>query len=295
MGNSCPFHADLRIGYHVRTIVLGVQIIIYFGQRFRRQALAFLRHLVGDHLIFREHGLAVHGSLKAVQIVVQQIGPFFFVRGVGQQVFHQQDLIAGGGHFRHEDPIMGVHGRLGVVGVPGVHGMAHLMDQGEQIVHIAGIVQQDVRVAVVGTGGVGAAALALVLVHIDPAVFKTFPDHLEIVLSQRGQSLQHGLPGLRKGNLLGYAGDNGGVDVVHMQFVHAQQTFAQAYIAMHLIQIPVHGVHQIPIHLRGYVDHVYGRLQGAVIVAGPGLEDQLFHLAAVNAGQRAGILFVHAV
>ena len=295
MRDSRPFHANLRIGHHIRPIILAVQVIIDLRQGFCRQALPLLGHPVGDHLIFREHGLAVHGPLEAVQIMVQQESPFFLVRGVGQQIFHQQDLVAGGSHFRHEDPVTGVHGRLAMVGVPGVHGVAQLMDQGEQIVHIACIVQQDIGIAVIGSGGVGAAALAFILVHVNPAVGEALPDYLQVVLSQRSQGLQDRLFGFGERNLLGNAGDNGGVDVVHMQFVHTQQTFAQTHIAVHLVQVLIDGFNQVPVHLGGDVHSVHGRLQGIFIMAGLGVENQLLDMAAVDAGQGVGILFVDAV
>ena len=182
-----------------------------------------------------------------------------------------------------------------MVGMPGVHGMAQLMDQGEQIVHIACIVQQDIGIAVIGSGGVGAAALALILVHVNPAVGKAFLNYLYIILPQRSQGLQDRLFGFGKRNLLGNAGDNGGVDVVHMQFVHTQQAFAQAHIAVHLVQVLIDCIDQVMIHLRRDIHSVYGCLQGIFIMACPGLEDQLLYMAAVNAGQGVGILLVNAV
>ena len=49
--------------------------------------------------------------------------------------------------------------------------MPHFVDDGEDVFQRVGVVEQDIRIAVVASEAVGAAGLALVFVHVDPALF----------------------------------------------------------------------------------------------------------------------------
>lgn len=156
--------------------------------------------------------------------------------------------------------------------------MAHLVGQGKLAVQIVLVVQQDIGVGTAVAGGVGAAALADVLVHVDPAVAEALLQQGHIVVTQHLQGLQHGLLGLLIGDGLVGVGHDGGVHIVHMQLVHAQQLLAQGNVAVHLVQVVVNGLDEVHVHRHGDLGGVQGGLDGTVVMAGVGKEAQLLEL-----------------
>jgi hypothetical protein len=146
--------------------------------------------------------------------------------------------------------IGGIH-RLVLAAVIAVQGVAHLVGQGEHAVQIVLVVQEHIGVGPGRAGGIGAAALAGVFINVDPAVVKALAQKRRVVLAQHAQGLQHGLLGLLKGDLPGGVGHDGHIDVGHVQLVRAQQLFAQGDIAVHLVQVGVHGVDEVFVHRAG--------------------------------------------
>ena len=73
-----------------------------------------------------------------------------------------------------------------------------------------------------------------------------------------------------------------------MQLVHAQQLLAQADVAVELVQIGVHGVHQVVIDLGRHPGVADGGGQGGVVLPGGGEELALLHLGAEH--RRSGVL-----
>jgi len=104
------------------------------------------------------------------------------------------------------------------------------------------------------------------------------------------EGLQHGLLGLLIGDLLVGVRHNGGIDVVHMQLVHAHDLFSQGHIAVHLIQIAVDCLNEVQIHRHRHLSGVQRGLKGAVVVAGVGEEAQLLELAVQRGGHGVLIL-----
>lgn len=73
-----------------------------------------------------------------------------------------------------ENIIVGIHVGLTGICIAGMERMSHLMGQSEDIVQIALIIQQNIRMYAVNTGGISAAPFALIFINIDPAVVETF-------------------------------------------------------------------------------------------------------------------------
>ena len=95
MRNSCPFHGNTVIHHHIRAVVHFIQAFVLLTQNLRRQGLPGGSHGTDVPLKFREHGLAVDRALELVKEVVDEVRPFLFIRGVFQQVLHEQSLVAG--------------------------------------------------------------------------------------------------------------------------------------------------------------------------------------------------------
>ena len=290
MGDPGPFQGDLVIGHHIRAEVQLVELVVLPAQGVGGEGLAVFGHLAHGQLELGEHGLAIHGALELVHEVVDEIGPLLLVGGLFQQVAHQQHLVAGGGHLGHEDHIVAGADGLIFAAVIAVQGMAHLVGQGKLAVQIVLVVQQDIGVGTAVAGGVGAAALADVLVHVDPAVAEALLQQVHIVVTQHLQGLQHGLLGLLIGDGLVGVGHDGGVHIVHMQLVHAQQLLAQGNVAVHLVQVVVNGLDEVHVHRHGDLGGVQGGLNGAVVMAGVGKEAQLLELAVQCGGDGVLIL-----
>ena len=166
-----------------------------------------------------------------------------------------------------------------------MEGVAHFVGQGELAVQGAGVVQQHKGMDL-GSGGVSAAPLALVLVNVDPAVFKALFQDFPVVLSQRIQGIIHRLLCLGKGDFGRNVFQKRGIHIVKMQLVHAQQLFAQAHIAVHFVHILVNRLDQIVINGFRNVGAVHGRFPGGSVLPGIGKELLLLVLGIQQAGGR---------
>ena len=160
-----------------------VEIVVDLAEGLGSEGLPLFRQLVDLQLELGKHGLTVEGGAELLQEVVDEHRPLALVGGLFQQVLHQQGLVAGGGHLRHKQHIVGVNIGLVLAAEIGVHGVAHLMGQGEGAVEGILVVEEDIGVDG-AADGVGAGALALVLINIHPAVLKAlFQDGAVLLLS----------------------------------------------------------------------------------------------------------------
>ena len=121
--------------------------------------------------------------------MVQKICTLFFVGCIFQQIFHQKNLIAGRGNLCHKNFISGINIRLRLVGIVRMHCMSHLMCQRKHIIQCTVVIQQYIRMTAICSGRICTASLSLILIDIDPAVFKTFFYFIDIVLAQRCKCL----------------------------------------------------------------------------------------------------------
>ncbi len=175
-----------------------------------------------------------------------------------------------------------------------MEGVAHLVGQGELAVQIVLVVQQHVGVGIAVAGGVGAAPLADVLIHVDPAVVEALPQQVGVVLAQHSQGLQHRFLGLLVGDGGVGVGHDGGINVVHVQLVHTHHLLAKGHVAVHLVQIVVDSLNQIQVHAHGHLSGVQRGLDGAVVAAGVGEELQLLELT-VQGGSHSVLELAHAL
>ena len=135
-------------------------------------------------------------------------------------------------------------------------------------------------------GGIGAAALAHVLIDVDPAIVKALLQDLPIVLAHGRQGLVDGLLGLFKGDLDVRAGDQGRIEVVEVQFLHTKKLFPQTDVAVHFVKVLVYRLDQIVIDLHGNIGVVQRGFQGGAVFSGVRVELQGLDLGIQGRGYR---------
>ena len=279
-----PLERDLIVGDHVGAEVELVERQILLAQHIGGQRLAALDELAHLELELSEHRLAVDRALELVEEVVDEVGALLAVARLAEQVAHQQDLVAGGGNLGDEDDILRRVHRLILAGVPGVHGVAHLVGKGEHAVKVVLVVEQHIGVGPAAAGAVGAAALAGILIHVNPAVVEALFQHVRIVLAEHGERLEHVRLRLVVGDLGVRVGDDRRVDIVHMQLIVAHDLLAQGNIAIHLVEVAMHRVDEVGVHRRRHLGHVERGLERGVITARVGKELELLELRVERGG-----------
>ena len=166
---------DARPGHpRQRVVVDGVAVVgpqrrvVERAEDVGRDRLARLDEAVRLQFPVGEHHLREERARDAVDGVLQQHDALVGIGGVRQPVVEQQRLAERRRHLGHEDRVVGIHERLPLVRQHGVHRVAHLVRQRERGVERVVVVHQHVRVHAVDGRRVGAGALAVVLVDVDP-------------------------------------------------------------------------------------------------------------------------------
>ena len=131
---------------------------------------------------------------------------------------------------------------------------------------------------------VGAASLALGLLHIDPAVVMSLLEQSLIPLSQRGQPFLDNAEGFFIVHAdLGILHQRG-VDVVHMERPIAQDLFAVTEVPVEQGQTLFDTPQEVLIHLHIHILGGQRPLQAGGILPGAGHEHILVHTAYINGG-----------
>ena len=226
--------------------------------------------------------------------MVDEVRALLLIGRDGQQVFHQQGFVAGGCNLGNKDHIVLVCGRLGLVGQVRVDGVAHLMHEREHVVERALEVEQYIRMHARACR-VGARALALVLVHVDPAVGKAFAEQIQVVLTERRERLQCDLLGLLEREFHLHAVHDRHIQVVHVQLVHAEQLLSQRNIAVHGRKRAVYCIDQIAVNLGRHLVAVERGIQCRGIFSHVREKQQLLKLRGQRCRRGVAELVVHRV
>ena len=173
--------------------------------------------------------------------------------------------------------------------------MTHLVYNRKYIFERIGIVEQDIRLAVVGTEAIGAAGLALILVDIDPAVLRAVVNLREILVTQRRETFLHHAECLLIRNILFWQFHQRNVHVVHFEFLHTEHFFAQRDIAVQDRQIFVHDRDEVIIDLLRNIARGKGGLPGGIILADTRGNDVVFDVIVVGGRNRVDMRLVSLV
>ena len=133
--------------------------------------------------------------------------------------------------------------------------------------------------------GICAAALAHILIHINPAVVKAFLQDLAIVIAQRIEGIIDRLLCLGKGNLLIHIRQQRRIQVIEMELVHTQKLLTKADIAMHLVKILVNCFDQIQVNRGRNLRPEQGCFESILIL--PGFREEL-QLLVLRVQKRCG-------
>ena len=137
--------------------------------------------------------------------------------------------------------------RLGVVGVPGMHGMTHFMGDCGNGIQSTREVHHDVRSGIIGAAGISAAGFAGVGIDIDPSFFKRLSDGIAVILAKRADRLENKLLCLIIRVLFGDIPCQRRVDIIVVQFIDTENFLSQLHISVHGVHMLVNGCDQIVI------------------------------------------------
>ena len=198
MRDARPFERYLPVRDIRWTVIEVVERTIALGEGIGTRALALRGGPIGIALELGEHRLAIQRALELVAQVVEQEGAHGIVRGVIEQVVHEEHLVGRGGHLRHEHLICGIARGLRPVGEEGVHGVARLVHQGEDVLKRTLEVEEDEGPHATTARGVGATGLARRLVDVIPTLVDGLAYLGDIVLPQGRQRIEHEVTRLLK-------------------------------------------------------------------------------------------------
>ena len=248
-----------------------------------------------QHLKFREHGLAEQSRAEFLDIVVDEVFAHRFVGLFVQQIAHQQRFIDRGGDFGCEDRVVTVGKRLRFACIVGVHGVSHFVHDRENIFERVRIVEQDIRLTVVGTEAVSAAGLALVFVDVDPAVLGAAVYLREIFFAERRESCLHHLQSLFIWDIFFWQLYQRNVHVIHLQFLDAEHFFAQLDILVQHRQILMHDRDQVVIDLFRDVAGGKRGLPGRVVFADARGDNVVFDIIVIGSRDRVDMRLVRFI
>ncbi len=249
------------------------EFTVFGAEEIDGEGFAFFDMGVGDFFELGEHGLADDGAADFVDGVVDEVGFFFFGFRAVDEVFEEELFVEGAGDFGDEDGVAIVLIGLVVRRVPGVHGVAGFVGEGEDMVEDFGlVVHHDVGRAVEAAGGEGAGGFTGVGVAVGPACGgEAFVESFGVFGAEGGEGVGDGLCGLFPGVVGVDAGDDGGVGVVHADVGDFEGAFAEGEVAVVGGEMLVDGGDEGVVDGDGHVVLEEGGFAGAGKVAGLGV------------------------
>ena len=249
MRDPGPLRIHLLIDHHFRSEIFFDQLVIQAAEDFRAQCLSAFCHLMGLFFELRKHRLAIDGALEILQILVQEGEPLRRILGLFQELLDQKVLIDSGRHFRDEQGILGILRRLVFDGMPGVHGVPHLMRDRGDTVQRACKIRHDIRLGIIGSGGICSSLLSFVGENIDPAAGKSISYDIRVVCPQDGHGIQDHLLRLLISIVLFHPVYERRIDVIIVQLIKAEQALAKFYVPVHSRHMSVNGLDQVVINM----------------------------------------------
>ena len=169
-----------------------------------------------------------------------------------------------------------------------MHRVPELVRQRGHVGVLAVVVQQQVRVHVVGAPvHVRTAPLSGRGIQVHPAPVESHVERLHVVRAQDGDRVLDLGARLLDGVFERHVRDEGRVEVVVVQRVDAQHPLAKLKVAMEGGQMPIHAVYQLVIHRHRDSRLVERALQGRAVASGPGQEKRLLHIGVHGRTERA--------
>ena len=184
-----------------------------------------------------------------------------------KQVVRKQCLVAGRCNLCDKDGVIGV-GNLLVVGREiRVKRVAHLVDEGVNVVKTALEIEEHDRVHALATCGISTGTLARSLVHVNPAALQTLLDQADVLLTHRCQRLNNKVASLLVGELHVNVVNKRSVDVPEMQLIQAHDTLAQVNVLVERWEVLVNSIDEVVVDLNRNLVLCKSCLKGACILS----------------------------
>ena len=284
---ALPLVGDLGIDGDRFAEILLVELVILLAEGVGGQGLALFGKLVHEELELGEHGLTIDGAAEAFEEVVDEVSPLALVRRLVKKIPDEQHLVAGGGDLRDEYHVILLADGLVLHRIDGVERVPHLVRDCEHRIQGILLIEQHVGVRI-AAGGVRAAALALVLVNVDPAVLEALLEDGDVILAKGLQGLYDYLLRLLIGDLAVGVAHYGGVEIVHVELGNAHQLFAELNVLMQVLEVRVDGVDEVVIHGNGDLRPVESGVEGGFVIPCAGVENEALYLRIEE--RRRGVL-----
>ena len=182
-----------------------------------------------------------------------------------KQVMREQRLVAGGCNLCNKDGVVRV-GNLLVVGREiRVQGVAHLVNEGVDVVEAALEVEEHNRVHTLTTCGISAGTLARSLVHVNPTTLQTLLDQANVLLTHRCQRLNNKVASLLVSELHVNVVNKRSVDVPEVQLIQAHNALAQVNVLVERWEVLVNSVDEVVVDLNRNLVLCKSSLKGACI------------------------------
>ena len=118
---------------------------------------------------------------------------------------------------------------------------------------------------------------------------KPSAQHGGIILAEHGERVEHGGLRLLKGDFLRHIGDNGRINIIHVQLVCAEQTAAQGDIAVHLVEVRVDALDETVVNAHRHLGRVERGVEWRGTCARLQKKRSCFELRVKRRGERIAI------
>ena len=175
-----------------------------------------------------------------------------------------------------------------------MHGVAQLVCQRERVAQRPGVVHEHIRMHAEHAAGERTGLLAVVLIHVDPALGERAVQQLLVLLAQRQRRLLDQVLCILKRDGIVDVLHDGDVQIKYVDLVELQRAAAQFEILAHGGQALVHGLDQAVIDGHGHIAAVQRRFACGGVAALIGEIGVEFDGAAVERGDGVAKLPVGA-
>ena len=184
-----------------------------------------------------------------------------------KQVVREQRLVAGGCNLCNKDGVVRI-GNLLIMGREiRVQGVAHLVNEGVDVVKAALEVEEHNGAHALATCGISTGTLTWGFVHVNPTALQTLLDQVNVLLAHRCQRLNNKVASLLVGELHVNVVNKRSVDVPEVQIIQAHDALAQVNVLVERWEILVNSINEVVVDLNRNFVLCKSSLKGACILS----------------------------
>lgn len=293
VGDAHPLHGDLLVADHALAEILLDDVVVGVAKALLGEGGTSLGHGVDVTLELGKHGLAVEGALVGFHELVENGQLLFPAGGLAELLVAEEQLVDSRGNLSHKDGVAGILGSVVLAGVVGVHGVPCLVGKGGHVVDLLVIVEQNIGLGIIAACAVRTAPFALGGVYVNPLlILDTVLQGARVLVAQDLHRINDGLHRLVEAVLLGAVGDEGGVEVIHMQSRQTQHLTLEVEIVVDGLHVAVDGINEVVVDDGGDLVVVGGGLDAGLEAADLGQGGSLLDGVAQQSGEGVAKLLV---